>query len=228
MHRAKMRTIQTASSRSKSRLLASGRQDRCRAGYTLIEMINVISTIAVILVVGGATLSRLMRVDDAVYEQQRLTQTLQRLAEQFRDDVHQADRAELAGNQLRLLGRDGKQAVLYEGREQLLQRVAGVDGGEPFQERFHLPAAGARFSLAENDSWVLLTIPRRAVTTIGDGGKVVEVRPTTVRAKIGLSPRDRSPAPRAAIELERPLDGQADTPIRITDPAVNAVDEEKS
>ena len=69
------------------------RNRRARRGFTLFEMVLVISSVAAMLALAGGLLHLLLRLDRAGRLQINDASMMARLSRQFRDDVHGAAKA---------------------------------------------------------------------------------------------------------------------------------------
>ena len=66
-----------------------------RHGFTLIEMVAVISMLSILFTMTGVIIQFLLRTDQTVSQQTVLEMTLLKVSRQFRDDVHSATQSSL-------------------------------------------------------------------------------------------------------------------------------------
>jgi prepilin-type N-terminal cleavage/methylation domain-containing protein len=161
---------------------------RERRGFSLIELVAVISMLSAILLVIAATLwgaVRIERADSAAF--QRMTVQAQ-LADQFRDDVRHAVESpdslgELsAGPSCLILKMDANRHVAYRWTGARLTRTAFVDSDV---QTSPLPVGGDRVSVVFGESaanarvvWMRLVESRGAGTSRRDW-------PVEIRATVG-------------------------------------------
>jgi len=146
---------------------------RPRRGYTLVEVLVTMSVLVVILSAGATTIGLLLRSEGRGAESLAVSNTLARLSDHFRRDVHAAVRAELCGTRrpeeaVRLEGPDG---ILVEYRassdgilrqesrspERLRKNTKAITSKEASRRsRFVLPRSQVRFHLSEDGRWVSL------------------------------------------------------------------------
>lgn len=128
------------------------RRARGRRGVTLVEMTVMMTAVAVMLGTCALMLGLAIRLQaDGTAGFQR-SETLDRLAARFRNDVHAARSAAIDGRTLRL-GSEADKAVEYRvDGEGGLSRVV-VDGGkDAAREAYRIPeSAGAKLDLRDVD-----------------------------------------------------------------------------
>lgn len=135
-----------------------------RRGYTLIEVLVTVSLVTVALTLLATWLTTVMRSQRIARDHLLEIQTRDRLARQFREDVHQARRIEStrsaqepdAGMRLALVG---GRVVTYAMRGQLLERVEQA-GDKTLREQFQLEDAEAHFEVIDQHQ------PARAVLVL--------------------------------------------------------------
>ena len=159
---------------SRSVLIQSGkapsklREGPSRCGFSLIEMLAIISLAGVLSLVGAKLLTLFLEVDAAVATDAAVLLNLERLEDRFRSDVHAALRATLAaadagGQTLTLDAPEGRVIRYLSDQETVVREVLGdaqvlsrdrfvfADGAVRFEVRFPLvqftvqPAAGGLF-----------------------------------------------------------------------------------
>jgi type II secretory pathway pseudopilin PulG len=112
-----------------------------RRGWTLIEMSVYIGIAAVLLPVVFVALAQAMRASDHVREQSQSASSLERLARQFRDDVHEAAAATVAqGGKELLLTMAGERRIRYKSTAAAVERT--VKAGDVTQQRDTFPLSG--------------------------------------------------------------------------------------
>lgn len=169
------------------RALAKRRGSAVRRGVTLVELMVLMTAVAVMLGVCVTTLGLAMRLEAdgrAAFER---SETLGRLARLFRTDVHEARDASLDGGVLRLTAPRARRVEYHVGEGGDVSRVV-VDGEkEAAREPFRVPqSVGARLEIREIDGrrFAALTVdvqPRR--------DRADPVRPREILASL------RRPAP---------------------------------
>jgi prepilin-type N-terminal cleavage/methylation domain-containing protein len=114
----------------------------CRRGFTLIEMVVVITVSAVLMGIGTGILALLLRSQRLAHDDLDHGRSVARLAEQFRDDVHAA-----TGTPQYLPDRSDWQWQLPSGRTVVYHLAPGVVGRREWfgaklyrQESYALPA----------------------------------------------------------------------------------------
>lgn len=163
-----------------------------RRGFTLIEMVAVMTTLAVLMGLCAVTIQVLLRVGADARERQSATATLGRLAEQFRQDVHASDEAMvLAAEDLRLArGPSPRVAIAYRVADGRVDRIESVDDTESRRESYLLGRGHSAAFEARDDG------PRRFLTLVvrpdARPGHPQPTRPLEVLALVG---KDRPAAP---------------------------------
>jgi len=182
--------------RSHSRLPTSDFRPR-RRGLTLIELVMTIGIGSVVFGLTVTLLASILRTERTARQHLAETQTIGRLAHQFRRDAHAAASAELApaANSgpatLRLAMQDGSQ-VDYQWAEGGLRRTWSPANRSPSREVFVLPsAAAASFELdhAPSAQFAILRLESRPSDPHGRAGRKLRIE-----AKIGsISPSPGTP-----------------------------------
>lgn len=132
-----------------------------RRGYTLTEMLVVISLLGVLLSTTGWMLHLLMKVESASRHEQARQQTLSHLEEAFRRDVRLSKSAQSshAESELTLTSHAGT-AVRYRIHDSSVERSEFGSGETTrHQERFLLPECVVRLASASADqgtTWSLI------------------------------------------------------------------------
>src|SRR5262245_9002199 len=81
-------------------MTAKTARQRRRAGFTLVEMMIVISLSSIVLATIGIVFQGLRSAQRAIGDHQTAIDSIARLAQQFRADVHSAEAAEIAAADL--------------------------------------------------------------------------------------------------------------------------------
>ena len=144
------------------------RRTPARAGYTLMEMLVVMSVLAVITTISAVLFTSLSRAELQAARSVTAQQTLSRLQERFRRDVHQAAVAEVTTAEdqqpILKLTHSGEMIIRYQLERGDLQRTA--QGPETtHRETYRLPETRWSFSMSPGfPERVRLTMHRRADT----------------------------------------------------------------
>jgi prepilin-type N-terminal cleavage/methylation domain-containing protein len=165
-----------------------------RRGYSLIEMIVVISGLAVLLGLCAVTIQLLMCVSADAQARRSHAAALGRLAEQFREDVHGCDDAEArpAGG-LRLTRRP-RVVIDYQTREGRVDRIESVDGQVSQHESFTL---GRHSSMAlERRDVGLRRFLALVVNPNARTGRPDPARPMEILALVGRDRPESAPSKR--------------------------------
>ncbi|MCC7084821.1 MAG: prepilin-type N-terminal cleavage/methylation domain-containing protein [Pirellulales bacterium] len=118
-----------------------------RRAYTLIEMVIVITLVTLVLATVAALLGSVMRSNRAALSHRDWIRSVQRLAMQFRDDVHAARSARPADGKLSLSLPNGE-TVVYAATDESIQRTVESDDIVAQRDSFDLPSAAiARFEV---------------------------------------------------------------------------------
>jgi len=153
-----------------------------RRGVTLIELMVVISVLAVLMGLCAVTIQLLLRVGSDTQARRSAAAALDRLAEQFREDVHLCDDVQIrpAGVRLRLTPRV---AVDYEVRDGRVGRIESTDGQPSRHESYGLGKTNTAVFDRRDDG------PRRFLALVvshkGRAGQPEPPHPIEVLALIG-------------------------------------------
>lgn len=109
-----------------------------RRGYNLIEMMVVITVVGVLLGLCAMTMQALFRVSADAQSRRVAAGALDRLAEQFREDVHACSEAEVRSAVGLRLRRDPRVVIDYEARGNRVTRVESVEGQAGRHESYEL------------------------------------------------------------------------------------------
>jgi prepilin-type N-terminal cleavage/methylation domain-containing protein len=165
-----------------------------RRGFTLIEMLAVMTCLAIMMGLCVVTIQVLLRVGADARDRRSSTAALGRLAEQFREDVYASDEAMvLAPEDLRLArGPRPRLAIAYEVEGGRVDRIESVDDTERRRESYMLGRGRSAAFEARNDG------PRRFLVLVvhpdARPGHPDFARPMEVLALVG---KDRPAAPRS-------------------------------
>jgi prepilin-type N-terminal cleavage/methylation domain-containing protein len=156
-----------------------------RSGFTLLEMVIVISILAVILPMAGSTLFFLMRAQSQSADALRDAMAITQLSHAFRTDVHAARSARPAQNsqadQAVILELDGDRLIEYraEANDSVSRTVRRGETVER-SERFRVGAVHPRFALGEGGLEVAITLSPHARGSVA----AERSRPTTAGIRI--------------------------------------------
>ena len=143
------------------------KRHRCRNAFTLIEMIVIITMLTSLIALTGTTFSLLMRSEKLVTQSLITERITARLAEHFRNDVHESKIGTLVesttttGQEL-LLGDDGGTRIRYLITKEGIARFTVHQGKIVARDDFRLPDCHSTFAKGpESDSLLRsLTIKR--------------------------------------------------------------------
>ena len=169
-----------------------------RSGYTLIELMVVLSVSSTLLMVAVGWIHQSMTLASAMRDRQHHHQSLMRLSRQLRDDVHRGVSASMASDeQLVITFADGKK-LSYTIKENGIWRQSIGGDGPVLQDNFEFfrPVA-ARWDVSELPDWISLVVVREPrVATPIDGPMIdgstptavsVDSRPTDLQVRAAIS-----------------------------------------
>jgi len=191
------------------RVRSATRKSVSRRGYTLVEIVVVISMLTMIISLAGMTFHLLLRADKSVLQAFVTERTISRLAILFREDVHRADagviEAEAEQTPQRLsLESPGRDPVRYAVTEEGIVRLTLEHGSVVARDDFVLPECEVFLTAGDADAVALrtLVIERPAASLVGKR-------------------QDQAPRRQLKIEayLHRPYQGQTAQPTQPSDPA---------
>lgn len=139
-------------------LLGRARQSLGRRGYTLLEMLFVISLSSVLIGGVAVLLAELWRAQDSIDDQNTALNSVVRMAQQFRTDVHQATAVEFSATAAETrsppftIALSMQQKVEYRSEVGRIVRV--LHSGDEIKQResYSLPAdASVKWQVATNE-----------------------------------------------------------------------------
>jgi prepilin-type N-terminal cleavage/methylation domain-containing protein len=165
-----------------------------RRGFTLIEMLAVMTCLAIMMGLCAVTIQVLLRTGADAQERRSTTSALGRLAERFREDVHASDEAMvMASKDLRLArGSRPRVAIVYEVEDGRVARIESVDDTESRRESYLLGRGHTAAFEARDDGprrFLALVVRREASPGHPDPASPLEV--------LALVGKDRLEAPRS-------------------------------
>ncbi len=176
--------------------LAAGQRSG-RRGWTLIELLLLITATTILSVTGATVVCVLMAAERSGAEAVVVERSLSRLAQRLRSDLHAAEAAEVqsgdgAAAEALDVQLSGGRRVLYTSRPGEVTRE--VIEGEAVRERdgFRLPNGESRFE-HEDDGAQLAFVHRRGQESLiesgGDGVQAVPLREVRIEAAVGWDQR---------------------------------------
>jgi hypothetical protein len=167
---------------------------RGRKGYTLVEMLIVISGLAVVFGLSVGMIHMLLRLDRGSRSRLGEKASISRLAREFRRDAHAAISArsvdadgrrgvelELGGGRKVTYADDASKLVRYE--------TAGADPAR--REIYRLPSRGrpeVRLDEGRGETWVTVTLPPDS-----NAKEIAPARPVVIEARVGKHARLAAP-----------------------------------
>jgi len=165
------------------------RNGAARRGVFLIELLVVISGLAVLMGLCAITIQLLMRVSSEAQAQRSNAAALGRLAEQFREDVHGCDEAQPRPSAGLRLTRGPRVVIDYQARDGRVDRVESVAGQASRHESFALgPNRSAAFERRDDG------LRRFLALVVGPGARAGRSEPAQPVEVLALVGKDR-PAP---------------------------------
>jgi hypothetical protein len=164
------------------------RRHSSRRGITILEIMVVMTGVAVMLALCAVTIHLLMRLSDDGHTRLSASVSLERLGRQVRQDAHASDTAQLdqkaAGKTASLrLSLEPNHDVLYQPQRREVVRVETQDGKLSRRESYSLPpGSDSRFELRDEGARRLVVL----VVTHDSGKDPIEPpRPMEVAALQG-------------------------------------------
>ena len=178
------------------RLRSSAGECVSRRGYTLVEMVVVISMLTMIISLAGMTFHLLLRTDKAVLQASVTERTISRLAILFREDVHRAetgviDTQEEQTPQRLSLEVPGRDPVRYVVTEAGIVRLTLEHGAVIARDDFVLPECEV-FPDGRQHGRRRFTNPRNRTTCSLAGREAARTGPATSIEDRGLPASSRS------------------------------------
>ena len=141
------------------------------AGYSLLEMMVMISVFSVVMTATLSWIHASMKFSSAVKNRAFVHQQLNRLSEDLRTRIALADSIKVDGNTLELSSEGTRTS--YTIKESLLERVqkqnSADDSSADSIESFHIGSdVDASWGTEELPNWVSLTIKQKPVVAISD------------------------------------------------------------
>jgi prepilin-type N-terminal cleavage/methylation domain-containing protein len=142
-----------------------------RSGYTLIELMVVLSVSSTLLMVSVGWIHQSMTLASTMRDRQHHHQNLMRLSRQLRDDVHHGRSVSMASDQQLVITFADDQKLSYTITDNGIWRRS-INGGGPVSQdsfEFSQPVA-ARWDASELPDWISLVVARKhRVSTPIDG-----------------------------------------------------------
>jgi hypothetical protein len=172
-----------------------------RRAYTLVELLLVVSLATVVLSTLGVLLHGAWRVERTMTNHRQFVDTLDRLAQQFRTDIHQATSvrigtaAQSGGKSAPFIVAMSNEEAEYSLGQATVSRIVRREGNIVARETFQLPDGGdIRWEIspgggAKQRQVASLLISYPLVSTARD---LSDKRNLRVDAAIGLSPTEFS------------------------------------
>ncbi len=162
-----------------------------RSGWTLIELLATISVLGVVMTLSGLLFVAMSRSERTALRSSAAQQTLARLNEQFRRDVHQADAAEILetepGQFTLTLAAANRPVAMYAIQSHELRRLAAVPDGE-HRETYRIPGAAWSFQRSsERVPKVSLSLLRPADTLTVTSAEFLPVVEWRLEAVLALN-----------------------------------------
>jgi type II secretory pathway component PulJ len=161
-------------------------------GVTLIEMLVVMTGVSVLLGLCAVTIQLLMRVGSDAQARRSASASLGRLAEQFREDVHGCDDAQLQPSAGVRLSRGPRAAITYTARNGRVERVEST-GGQASRHEMYVLGRGISSVFERRDDgprrFLALVVSRKARIGLPDPPRPIEI--------LALVGKDRPEPPRS-------------------------------
>ncbi len=165
-----------------------------RRGFTLIEMLAVMTCLAIMMGLCAVTIQVLLRTGADAQERRSATAAIGRLSERFREDVHASDEAMvMASEDLRLArGPRPRVAIAYEVEGGRVDRIESVDDTESRRESYVLGRGRSAAFEARDDG------PRRFLAlVVRPDARPEHPEPARTLEVLALVGKDRPAAPRS-------------------------------
>lgn len=180
----------------------SGLRISNRRGYTLVELMIVITAVGMLAVMGAVLIGLLMSATNRGTEAAVVQTTFSRLGRQWRSDVHAAAAADVES----VDGRDGARVILqpvdgpavtYTGLPGSVLRESG-DGADRSRQEYLLPEGTTRFVVEEPGPLVSLVHERPHELPQDNGAEGLQTLPArtlTHEARLNSDARHAGAAP---------------------------------
>ena len=136
-----------------------------RNGYSLLELLLVMSALSVLMVINLGWLHQSMKFSSSMTQNQRHHQALTRLAWMLRDDVRECKTMSINGQQLLLNCKNGNQVqytITKTGSVQVKKKaLSSPTSSNTIREEFKLhPGSNIRWDASELPDWISLIVYR--------------------------------------------------------------------
>ena len=159
---------------------------RTRSGYSLLELMVVISVLATLMSVAAAWIHQSLTFSSVMRQRDRHHQSLMRLSRQLRDDIHHGQTALVDESNQLVISMSGDHQVTYTIDDQHGLLRQSREGDTVAHNRFSLaPTASAHWDASELPDWISLIVDR------GPG----------VESQTSVGPPDAGPNERPAVDL---------------------------
>ena len=127
------------------------RQQPPRTGFTLVELMVVISILSIVTTLGITTITWLYSIEQTTEDRADTSANWSRLEQDFRNDVHAATKAELvppseSGSLELRLEQPSETMVVYRATEEQVVREVKQSFATVARQNYHLPNGTVRFS----------------------------------------------------------------------------------
>ncbi len=163
-------------------------------GFTLIEMVVVITVGSAVMGMAATTLALLMRAEGEGAESASVSVATSRLARSFRDDVRDAEGAVVDAPRKIRLTQDDARSIQYEADHALLRRTVRQGDSVTHRDEFHLLHGEVRFEVTHDGKVAVLMHTNRSDSTTDDSNEARPVRSLRIEAVLGRNHRHSQPA----------------------------------
>lgn len=163
---------------------------RSRTGKTLIEMVVIVSLLAVVFAGSTTTLAALFRIDRQLRRDAEQSTSLSRLSARFRADVHEATNCRV--QQTCVLTLPDSREIHYAAADREITREVRRDGKLEHRDGFRLPApAGVSFTQLDQADGKLVRLTIRPSGQPATGSPTIQA--TTIDAALDTPRREVRP-----------------------------------
>lgn len=162
-------------------------------GFTLIEMVVVISVGSMVMGMAATTLALLMRAEGEGAESASVSVATTRLARSFRDDVRGAASAVVDAPKMIRLTQNDALSIQYEAEQALVRRTLRQGDSVTHRDEFHLLQGEVRFELTHDGQGAVLMHTNRPDSTTDDLNEARPVRSLRIEAVLGRNHRYTPP-----------------------------------